>query len=92
MRHNARRVVRSVGRRLAELRAQRGRTQEAVAEELGVSPQWLSRVESGENLSIETLTRFANYYDVEIAALFDPPASTERPGRGRPKKDSKPAL
>lgn len=84
--YSARRVIQGVGRRLAELRVERGLTQEQVAETMDVTPQWLSRAENGENLTIATLVRFANIYEVAIPTLFEAPVSAARAKPGRPKR------
>jgi transcriptional regulator with XRE-family HTH domain len=62
-------VIRAIGRRIAEVRRERGLTQEAFSEVVGVSEKYVQRVESGANLSIRSLVRFANALDVPIAAL-----------------------
>jgi transcriptional regulator with XRE-family HTH domain len=78
------RVARAVGRRVAELRAERGWTQEAFAESLGVSIQYLRRVELAQtNVTLSQLVRLANGLRVPASALFDAPASLVV-RRGRP--------
>lgn len=74
-----------MGRRVAELRAERGLTQETLAEKLGVSGVYVRRVELGrENLTIRSVARFAAMLSVRTADLFVPPASREvRVGRPR---------
>jgi transcriptional regulator with XRE-family HTH domain len=74
-----------MGRRVAELRAERGLTQETLAEKLGVSGVYVRRVELGrENLTIRSVARFAAMLAVRTADLFVPPASREvRVGRPR---------
>lgn len=62
-------MIRAIGRRIAEVRRERGLTQEAFSEVVGVSEKYVQRVESGANLSIRSLVRFANALDVPIAAL-----------------------
>lgn len=79
-------TMRDVGRRVAELRAARGWTQEALAERAGVSLTYVRQVEGGgENLTIETICKFAALFSVDARELFDLPASREKK-RGRPKK------
>jgi transcriptional regulator with XRE-family HTH domain len=77
-------LYRQVGRRLAELRGKAGKTQEELAEELGVGWRYLSRVERGlENLGLDTLAKFADVFDVDIKDLFEPAsmaASTVKKG------------
>lgn len=79
------RVIVRVGRRVAELRRERGWSQERFAEKLGTSVQWASRVEAGVNVTIETLCKLARVLDVELTDLFIPPAP--EPPR-RPRKDA----
>lgn len=81
-------VRRSVGRRIAELRLARGRTQEAVAEQLGMQLKNYQRIERGmQNMTLRTLVRIAVALDVRTIELFEPPASSEV-RRGRPRKQS----
>lgn len=78
-------VVRSVGRRVAALRQARGLTQEALAAELGISVNYVQRVEiGGSNMTLFTLVKWANWLGVEPAALFEPVDDAAR--RGRPKR------
>ena len=80
------RLVRDVGRRLAELRAARGWTQEIFAERLGVTSRYLARLEAGkQNLTIHRLAWLANELAVRVADLFDAPSSRDAK-RGRPRK------
>ncbi|MBI5532154.1 MAG: helix-turn-helix transcriptional regulator [Deltaproteobacteria bacterium] len=80
-------VLRDVGRRIAELRAARGHTQEAFAERLRVTVQYEQRVEAGrENLTVQSLVKLAGELGVLVADLFAAPAvRTRRPGRPRSK-------
>ena len=77
------RVLRGVGRRVAEFRRERGYTQEVFAERAGVSLKFIQRVEGGrENLTVRSLTRFASLLQVAVAELFGEPRSrTVRKGR-----------
>ena len=81
-------LLSSVGRRVAELRAECGLTQEALAEKLGVTTRWVQSAEAGgENFTLTTLARFANAFGVPVAEFFSPPVSVKaRPGR--PKRAS----
>lgn len=76
-------LVRDVGRRIAELRAERGLTQDAMAEKAGVSSRYIAKVESGrENLTLTSLARFARLLRVATVDLFQPPrVRNARPGR-----------
>ena len=77
------RVLRDVGLRVRELRAEHGFTQEQLAERLKVTARWLQSVEAGkENLTLGTLVRIANALKVPMVEFFTPPTVTSRkPGR-----------
>jgi len=61
-----------LGRRIKELRKRRGLTQEALAEQVEISPQYLSRLEVGlQSPSIETLAKLAQALDVDFSELCD---------------------
>ena len=61
-----------LGARLKELRKVRGLTQEALAEEVDLTPQYLSRLESGhQSPSVETMAKLAEALHVELWELFD---------------------
>ena len=82
------RVLRAVGRRVGELRRERGLTQEQLAEILELSVRYVQFVESGEeNLTVTTLVKIANGLRVPVADLFAPPTKP-KPGPGRPKKSA----
>lgn len=82
------RVLSDVGRRIAEVRARRGWTQEGLAERLRVSAKYVQAVERGlENLTLETLSGFASELDVSLAALVRRPLTGRR--AGRPSKESR---
>jgi transcriptional regulator with XRE-family HTH domain len=83
---DAERVTKDVGRRVAELRADLGLTQEALAERLRMDPNNLQRIELGrQNLTIRTLVRVSGCLGVPVRDLFDAPRSrvvrTGRPPR-----------
>lgn len=79
-------LLRDVGRRVAELRAARGWTQEVFAERAEVSVGYVRQVETGrENLTLTSLAKICALLDVDAAELFSAPASRER-RRGRPPK------
>ena len=59
------------GRRLLFMRQQRGLTQEAFAELVGISVDFLSLIERGINApSFETLEQLAARLEVPVAELF----------------------
>lgn len=77
-------VIPNLGRRIGELREHRKMTKEAFAERLEVSVQYVSRVEKGTNLTVESLIRVANVLGVGIPDLFTLPTTPPR-RRGRPR-------
>lgn len=80
------RLQEHVGRRIAELRASAGFTQEQLAERASVTTRYLQSVEGGrENLTLETIAKLATVLKVMPIRLFEPP-DTKRPRPGRPKK------
>jgi transcriptional regulator with XRE-family HTH domain len=80
------RVLQGIGRRIAEVRRDRAETQEEFAEGLEVSVRYIQFVEGGkENLTVETLVKFANFLRVPVIELFTPP-TRPKAGPGRPKK------
>jgi transcriptional regulator with XRE-family HTH domain len=71
------RVLKDLGRRIAEARTDRGLTQEAFAEEvLGVSLKYLQHLEAGrENLTVASLVSLASRIGCSLPDLFAPPRS-----------------
>jgi len=81
------RLIRSVGRRIAELRRDAGLSQEKLAERIGASVQYVSRVELGENLTLTTLAKLGNALGVRAADLLKAPSlESMRANPGRPRK------
>lgn len=78
-------LVRAVGRRIAELRRAKHWTQEQFAAEAEVLIGYVRRVEGGyENLSLESLEKIATLLDVDVVELLKPPVAAEvRLGRPR---------
>ena len=86
-RENPERLIVNVGRRVAELRQKAGLSQEQLAEKMGFSVQYLSRVELGTNLTLATLVKLANGLRVPALALLEAPApDMVKVRRGRPRK------
>lgn len=80
------RLLKDVGRRVAELRLARKLTQEELAERVDVGVRYIQAVESGrQNLTLKTLALFAAKLRVLPAAFFEEPTS-KSPPRGRPKR------
>jgi len=60
----------SIGKNILELRKQKGVTQEALADAVGVSGQAVSKWEGGGSPDIELLQPIADYFNVTIDRLF----------------------
>lgn len=84
--HDPRKVAKTVGARVAELRRRRGWTQADLGERLGCTPQWVSKIEIGGRMSLDTLVELANAFRIDVTALFDAPteALPAKP-KGRPR-------
>ncbi len=81
------RVVEDIGRRLAELRAGRGWTQQDFAARLGISVRYLARLERGlQNFTVHRLVWLASHLGVRAVDLFAPPR-TRRVRVGRPRRE-----
>lgn len=81
-------LLRDVGRRVAELRAVRGWTQEVFAERADVSVGYVRQVEGGrENLTLSSIAKLAGLLGVEAMDLLVPPVSREAQ-RGRPRRST----
>ena len=62
-------------------------TQADFAEAMGTSIQWVSRVETGENLTLTTIDKIAEVLGVPITSLFEQPGPEARAvKKGRPRK------
>lgn len=87
MRHRGpERVIRDIGRRIAELRVAKGWTQEKFAEVLGMATQNVARLEQGRSdCRVSTLVRVARGLGCDPRALWEAPSS-RRPGPGRPRR------
>jgi transcriptional regulator with XRE-family HTH domain len=86
-RPDARRVIDDMGRRIGELRRERGWTQLDLAERWGVSVGYVQTVEGGkENLTIESLVLLAWVLRAPPADLLRPPESRAKRRPGRPRK------
>ena len=70
---SAEEAIRDTGLRVAELRRQRGWTQEQLADALRFSLTYVKKVESGTNLSVKSLCKFAAVFGVDVRELFDSP-------------------
>lgn len=78
----SRELFRRVGRRVAELRARSGLTQEALATALGIATKNLQRIEGGsQNLTLASLDALAACLGVDPRDLLTPPAPSPHPRR-----------
>ena len=78
-------ILRAVGARVAELRRERGMTQDVFAQRLQVSTKYIQRLEQGsENLTLRTLARVAAELGISPLVLMLPPLSDRRARVGRP--------
>jgi transcriptional regulator with XRE-family HTH domain len=77
-------VVGDLGRRIAEMRTERGLTQVELANRLRYSVQHVSQLENGTNVTVFTLARIANALGVRLSELLEPPQSRVRQKPGRP--------
>ena len=68
-------LKKDVGAQIVTIRRDQGVTQEALAEKLGVSTQWLSRVENGhENVTVETMVKVAKALKSSVTITLEPRA------------------
>lgn len=60
-----------MGKRLSELRAERKETQEFVAEAIGISTEYLSKIENDKKMpSLEVIMLLKEYYDTSLDYLL----------------------
>lgn len=80
-------VLFDVGRRVAELRATRGITQEKLAEASGIDVKDVQKIEGGKlNVTVRTLVALASALELQsVGELFAEPTSREV-RKGRPKR------
>lgn len=62
-----------MAKRIAELRREKGITQEEMAEGLRCATNNYQRIEYGQNVTIKMLTRIANLLGVTVTDLVPPP-------------------
>ena len=61
----------NMGKRLAELRAKRNETQEVVAEAIGISTEYLSKIENDKKVpSLEVIMLLKEYYNTSLDYLL----------------------
>jgi transcriptional regulator with XRE-family HTH domain len=66
-------AVRRVAKRIAEIRREKGITQDAMAEGLKCATKNYQRIEYGQNVTIKMLARIANLLGVTVTDLVPPP-------------------
>ncbi|PXX30646.1 helix-turn-helix domain-containing protein [Arenibacter sp. ARW7G5Y1] len=65
-------LLKLIGRRIKELREQKNLSQLQLANEVDLSKTHLGRIERAEsNVTVESLTRIANYFEVRITYFFE---------------------
>ncbi len=75
MAYDADRVVKRLGKRIAELRLERGLSQGTLAVNIRSTPQWISQLERGtRSPTVHTLCKLANALDVTFADLLTKPS------------------
>jgi transcriptional regulator with XRE-family HTH domain len=78
-------VLQDVGRRIAELRAARGITQEQLAERARVDARTVQRAEAGRHITLALLIRVAEVLGAPMVALFQAPQARAPRSPGRPR-------
>jgi transcriptional regulator with XRE-family HTH domain len=74
-------LTRMIGNRIKELRLERGLTQEALAERLGLQPGTLSRMENGVvGASLATVGELSRVLGVPLSAILDGIGAPNQPG------------
>lgn len=64
---------RALGKRIKELRQEKGWSQSAFASMCGINPSYVSRIEHGEmNLRCSVLQIIANQLEVSVFSLLEP--------------------
>jgi transcriptional regulator with XRE-family HTH domain len=67
-------IIDKLGKKIREVRKQRGLTQAELAEKAGISVNFIGKVERGiHSPSVTTIERIAEALNVKVSALFDFP-------------------
>jgi DNA-binding Xre family transcriptional regulator len=76
-------LLKSVGTRIAELRAKRNLTQKSLSDKTGVTYRYLQTIESGRaNVTLGTLHRLAAFLHVRVPDIVAPAGTTQAPPAG----------
>lgn len=80
-----RELLRAVGRRVGQARRDRGYTQEALSEVIGIEPVTLSRLETGDRaLSLSTLGAISQALGLPLGDLLDGTRELPEPPEATP--------
>jgi DNA-binding Xre family transcriptional regulator len=78
-------LLKSVGARIAELRAKRNLTQKSLSEKTGVTYRYLQTIESGRaNVTLGTLHRLAAFLHVRVPDIVSTSSTTNPPSGNTP--------
>lgn len=69
-------IKETIGKNIRILRKQRGQTLKSLSEQIGITHQQLSRIETGGGTASSTLERIAAILDVDMNVLIDEPEAT----------------
>lgn len=72
-----REFLRSLGAVLSQKRRSRKLTQEALAERIGATAQWVSEIERGGTPSVEMMLKLADALETTLPALMEAACSAE---------------
>ncbi len=61
----------NIGEKIREERKKIGMTQEDLAEKVGISVNFVSLIENGKNMSLDTMIRIANTFNVSVDYLLN---------------------
>jgi transcriptional regulator with XRE-family HTH domain len=83
------RLLKALGQRIREARAEKGFSQEAFADHCGVHRTFMGTVERGEsNLSFQNIARVATALGITLSALFE---GIEEKARGMAEETKRPS-
>ncbi len=61
----------NIGEKIREERKKIGMTQEDLAEKVGISVNFVSLIENGKNMSLDTMIKIANTFNVSVDYLLN---------------------